>query len=108
MSRLRSILWSAAKADLFTPRGMLLRAAALVVVFGICHVAGLRQYTAVLSGSSPGGTQPGALEAVLGGAYVAAYLASVIVAPILAIAAGLLWAVCRLMGGRQEKPDRVA
>ncbi len=108
MSRLRSILWSAGKAGLFTPRGMLLRAAVLVIVFGICHVAGLRQYTTALSGSSPGGTQPGALEAVLGGAYAAAYLALVIVAPILAIAAGLLWAVYRLMGGRHEEPDRVA
>jgi hypothetical protein len=62
---------------------LLLVAVALVAVFGLLHLAGLREDAGILSGSPA--------SSVLGGiAYVLAYFGAVVVAPIFLLAEGLL------------------
>jgi len=43
------------RAELFSPKGFLLRAAIITIVYWICHVAGLREHTTFLSGTSASG-----------------------------------------------------
>ena len=76
--------WNALhRTPMVSPRGFLVRAVALAVVFAICHAAGLREHTAVLSGTIE--AQP--LQVTLGVVYVCAYLGFVLAAPALVIAA---------------------
>jgi hypothetical protein len=72
-----------------SPAGLLARAALIGAAFLICHAAGLRHYTTVLSGSSAA-AQTGTLNAVLGAIYLAAYFGVTLLAPVLAIGAGVL------------------
>ena len=57
--------------------------------YGLCQVAGLRDYTGFLSGTQPGtlAPLPGALLGVL---YLVAYLGATLLTPILLLAAGFL------------------
>ncbi len=71
-----------------TPKGLILRAGLITIVYCILHVAGGRHYAAFLSGTPVGGL--GAV--LLGCSYVVMHVRFVIVAPILAIAS-LLTAV---------------
>ena len=76
--------------DLFTPRGLLVRALVLAALYTALHLAGLRSQTSVLCATmqEEGGRQFwGAFAAA---AYIVTYLLAVVVAPILALAAGLL------------------
>lgn len=76
-------------------RPLLIAALVMATLFAGAHLLGLRAYTAILSGTAPPGASGG--EAVaLGLVYVILYFAAVIVAPILAIAAGLSWAAAKL------------
>ncbi|MFN2271377.1 MAG: hypothetical protein ACK2US_11105 [Anaerolineae bacterium] len=80
-------------------KGLFLCAGLIAVVFLVCHVAGFREYTSVLSG-----TYTGMGSAASGLLYAVASLAFVIVAPILAIDAGglfLLNLACAALGRRQ-------
>jgi hypothetical protein len=74
-----------------TPRGLVLRAALIALVYAVLHLAGGRSCAAFLSGTPVGGWA----ATLLGCAYVVFHFAFVIVAPILAIAAALmtLWTV---------------
>ena len=85
-------------ARLLSPRGLLLRAAALTVLFLIVHAAGLREYTSVLSGTSPTGIRMDVWGGVLGVAYVALYFGFVLLVPVLALAAGVFLFLQRLSG----------
>lgn len=73
------------------PAGLLVRALVLVLFYGAVHVAGWRQYTSFLCGTveMAGGTV--SWTAYAGAAYLVAYLSAVVLAPILVLAAGLLW-----------------
>lgn len=76
--------------DLFTPRGLLVRALVLAAIFAALHLAGLRSQTSVLCATlqEEGGRQ---FWGIFGAAaYIVTYLLAVVVAPILALAAGLL------------------
>ncbi|MCX6995812.1 MAG: hypothetical protein NTV49_01685 [Kiritimatiellaeota bacterium] len=75
--------------NLSPARGLLLRAALLAVFFGLCEAAGLRDYTAFLSGTQPGAHLP-AVTAVLGVIYLVAYFGATLLSPILLLAAGFL------------------
>ena len=75
---------------LVSPAGFLAAAALISALYGLAHLAGLRAYTTILSGSAPpGGGDPNAATA-LGLAYLALHFACVIGAPILVLAAGVL------------------
>ena len=71
-------------------RGLIRRAVVLIAALAVLHLGGARACTSVLSGTSPvagGWSVPAALA---GAAYIVAYLGTVVIAPILLIAAGLL------------------
>lgn len=72
-----------------TPRGLVLRALYLALLFGIVHLLGLREYTTFLSGT-PARQTSLTLTAILGSIYALTYLAAILIAPILVIAAGIL------------------
>lgn len=70
------------------PWGLLGPALGIGAVFVVVHALGLRDSVSVLSGTAPAG---GGERAALGGVvYVAAWLAAVVVAPILALSAAIL------------------
>ena len=74
-----------------SPKGLFVRALILIVLFLLCHLAGLRVYTSVLTGTFipiAGSTQLASLFGIL---YALLFLAAVLVAPILLIASGLLY-----------------
>jgi hypothetical protein len=77
------------RAPLLSPKGFVLRASLLAVGFGICELAGLRDHTTFLSGTSAsaGGYQA---SVVFGVTYIVAYLGLAVVVPILLLAALLL------------------
>ncbi|APR80886.1 Hypothetical protein A7982_06233 [Minicystis rosea] len=73
---------------------MALAAAIITIVYGGMHALGLRENAAILSGTAPPGASGG--EAVaLGLAYVGFHFAAVVGAPILVIAAVILWGYTR-------------
>lgn len=87
----------APRRRLISPLGFATAAAVIALVYGVLHAIGLRPYAAILSGTAPPGAGGG--EAVaLGLAYVIAHFVFVIGAPILAIAAAILWAWERATG----------
>jgi hypothetical protein len=71
---------------LFSPAGLLHLAALLALGFGALHGFGLRDYTSVLSGTSPGGGGISAGDALLCVLYVAGYFAALLGVPILTLA----------------------
>jgi hypothetical protein len=68
---------------MFSPQGLANRAALIVVAFAALHLGGARASTSFLSGTSPGT----AAEGLLGGLYAICWFATVVGAPVLAIAA---------------------
>lgn len=74
----------------WTPRGLILRAAMLAVLFAAVQLAGFREYTSVLCGMYPAvGAHP-QIAAFWGFVYIALYLTFTLLAPILLITAALL------------------
>jgi hypothetical protein len=67
-------------------RRFLLRAALWSLAFGIAHLLGFREYTAVLSGTA----SLGAVQVVFAGVYLVLYLGFVFLVPALLIAPALL------------------
>lgn len=82
------------RRTLVSPRGLAVTAAILAALFGGAHHLGLRDYAAILSGTAPPGAS-GPEAMIFGIAYVALYFACVIGAPILALAAGVMWGIER-------------
>lgn len=73
-----------------------MRALVISVVFLAVHWAGLREYTSVLNGTV-GSTSTGwRTSAFFGVAYLIIYMAFIVLAPILILAAGILtvWQRC--------------
>jgi len=62
-------------------RGFVMPAFLVTALFVGLHLAGFRDRTGVLSGTDTAGT-----DAILGGLYILAYLATVVVVPVLFIA----------------------
>jgi hypothetical protein len=87
-----------------SPRGLLICAGVLALVFLVSHVAGFRECTGVLCGTySSVGLEP-EVAATLGLVYAAAYVVLTILVPILLLGAGLLFGFGRLfqlMGARR-------
>jgi hypothetical protein len=78
-------------------RAFLVCAAVIGVLYGLAQLAGLREDTAILSGTSPPG---GAAGAALGVGYLALHFAWVVGAPVLVLAAGIYWALWKYVGTR--------
>jgi len=69
---------------------MLLRAVVLTVLFGMAHLAGWREYTSFISGTSADTTLSPMVVSFLGLGYLVVYFAFILAVPILLIAAGVL------------------
>jgi hypothetical protein len=92
-----------------SPQYLVTRALMLGVLFFLAHIAGLRDYTAFLSGTAAGQTTMG-WSVFYGTAYIALYLGAIVLAPILVIAAALLILWERLvrdrLGANTIQPDQ--
>ena len=77
--------------QLLSPADLLLKAAFIVVAFGICELAGLREHTTIISGTTASPGISPALSAVWAALYMVVYFALVVLVPILVFAAGLLF-----------------
>jgi hypothetical protein len=86
------------RADTFSPRGFLVRALFISVVFLAVHLAGLRDYTSVLNGTVGSASAGWRTSALFGVGYLIIYMAFVLVVPVLILAAGILAVCIRLMG----------
>jgi len=78
------------RAPVFSPRGLAARAALIALVYALLHLAGLREYASILSGTLPTGDPGDYLAMTLGVAYVLVHLAFFLAAPVLVLAAGIL------------------
>ena len=76
------------RAELFSPKGFLIRALLICLAFLVCHLAGLREFTTFLSGTTA--TSTFAWSVVLGVTYIFLYLAFTLGVPILIFASGFL------------------
>jgi len=85
--------WNLCAADFLSPKDLLRHAVLIVLTFGLAHAFGLREYTSFLNGTT-GSTELGyELSALLGLIYLSLYFATVLLVPILVLAAPLasLW-----------------
>lgn len=94
-------LWNAG----LTPSGLLVRAALVVVFFAVCHLAGWREHTTFISGTPASAGVSANTSVVLGVVYMAGYFSVVLLAPILTLAAGLLFVFERIAEGRGGRPS---
>jgi hypothetical protein len=80
-------LW---RADFFSPKDFVRRALVIALFYLVVHLAGLREFTSLLNGTV-GSVQLGwGLSGFLGLTYIFAYLAFVLLVPVLLLAAALL------------------
>ena len=70
-----------------SPKGLFLHAALILAAVGAAHLAGLRHYVTLMSGTPLSGAPPDLLSVGLAILYAGLYLAAAIVAPVLLIAA---------------------
>ena len=77
-------LW---RAKLLSPKDFVRRAVVIGLIFLAVHMAGLRDYTCILNGTVASPELGRGMSAFLGLAYVFAYLAFVLLVPILLLAA---------------------
>jgi hypothetical protein len=77
----------------------------LTVLFVIATVAGMRPFTSVLNGTIGSTTLDWQTASFLGAAYVMAYLAFVLGAPTLIIAAGILTLIRKLSRNKESNDE---
>jgi hypothetical protein len=82
----------------FSAKTFLWAALGLAVLFGLAHLAGLREFTTVLNGTMGDVDAGWRISVILGAAYIFAYLGFVLLVPTLLIAAALLKLAERLAG----------
>jgi hypothetical protein len=97
MKRLTKTLRLLLIGSFFSPLSLLMRAAFLLIVFGVFHLLGWRDDTRILSGTS----LPSDAAVVRGLLYAAAYFSAVIVSPILLLAAAMQTAMYRVFLSRK-------
>ena len=102
MNTLKSFYHRLAAMPLFSPGGFAARAALILAVYLLAHLAGLRDSTSILSGTTPQGAYPAAVERIFALVYILAYLGAVMLAPVLLIAAVML----KLLGRSREFASR--
>ena len=90
-------LW---KADLFSPKDLVRRAAVVAGLYWAAELAGLREFTSIINGTMGSVELGWRLSGFLGLAYLAVYLAFVLLAPMLLLAAAMLEGWKRIRRGR--------
>ena len=94
MRSCHSLIRLAVPRHFVSPHGFLVTAAALCLLYAVCHGLGWREYATFLSGNMDSDT-----HVTLGVIYVAAYFGCAVVVPILVLASAiftLLLRSCRL------------
>ena len=93
------------RAEFLSAKDLLQRAAVISGLFLAVHLAGFQEFTGVLNGTIGSLTLGWKLSAFLAVIYIVFYLAFVILAPVLLLAAGILtiWQKCF----RKEENPRV-
>lgn len=86
-----------------SPLGLSVVAAVVAAAFAVVHLAGLRDYTVVFSGGSPGGGAASLLEVAGGVFYSLLFLSLVTVVPILLLAAAIFVGLQVLVPGKQPR-----
>ena len=89
---------------LLSPKGLLTRAAMLALVFLLCHAAGLREYTSVLSGTVPAGATGRVIAVGLAALYLFSYFAFVLLVPVMVLASPIMLGL--LLLGDGHPPQR--
>ena len=89
--------------EIWTPKGFVVRAAIIALFFAVCHLLGWREHTSFLCGTTGSTSAGGHLSAVLGVIYIVAYLGFVLVAPMLVLAASILFGLERFWTAKHEK-----
>lgn len=84
------------RAEFFSAKDMIQRAAAISGLFLVVHFAGFREFTGILNGTIGSLTLGWNLSAVLAVFYIVLYLAFVILVPVLLLAAASLMVWQRL------------
>ena len=79
-------------ADFFSAKDFVRHAVLIVVLFGIAHAFGLREFTTIISGTMASPALGPGVCALLGMSYLALYFGAVVLVPVLLIAAGILLA----------------
>jgi hypothetical protein len=82
-----SIVRGLLRAPVFSPTGMILRALLIVLSFAICHALGWREHTTFISGSQADVVVDRSVSTLCAVAYMVAYFGSVLIAPVLLLAA---------------------
>ncbi len=100
MKPIFGLLRSLWKADVFSAPAFVVRAIVISVFFGISELAGLREYTTFLSGTSANLQVSWQTAATLGLIHLLLYVAFILLVPIFLITAGLLTAWNRWAGRR--------
>ena len=77
-------------ADFFSPKDFVRHALLILVVFGLAHFCGLREYTSVLNGTTGAVCMDMKTATLLGVAYILLYLAAILIVPVLLIAARII------------------
>ena len=95
------------RADFFSSRDFIRHAALIAVLYGVVHLAGLREFTSVLNGTMGSVSLGWQASSVLGVAYILLYLAFVVLVPILILAAALIavWEKFRRVNKRHQQID---
>lgn len=93
--QIRALKW-------LSPGSFLLCAITFTVVYMILHLAGLRAHTSVLCGTFAAERSEQVRTSFFAVIYIFFYMATVIVVPILVIAAGIFQAFITFKNGRQE------
>ncbi|MBI2898207.1 MAG: hypothetical protein HYY06_31950 [Deltaproteobacteria bacterium] len=85
------------------PRNLIACAAVITAATVASRLAGLARHTSVLSGTLPDGAAGLATSELLCALHLFLHFASVVVAPILVLAALLQWALVRALSGPGER-----
>jgi hypothetical protein len=95
------------RADFFSPKDFVRHAGLIVSLFAIAHLFGLREFTAIISGTMASPELGANVCALLGMGYLALYFGVVVLVPVLLIAAGLLkgWQVVRQRRAESPRAD---
>ena len=78
-------------APRLSPQGLLMRALLIAAAFLVVHLAGLRQYVGILTGTSASPATSTALAVTYAVLYVILYVLLVLLAPALLLGAGILF-----------------
>ena len=92
--QIRALKW-------MSPGSFILCAITFAAVYVVLHLAGLRSHTSVLCGTFAAKRGEQVLDSFFATIYILFYMATVIVAPILVIAAGIFQALIKFKHGEQ-------